>query len=67
MNRDHKIFTVYFELFGKKMKTSVKADSIYAAQAKIKDKIIFHKCEERPLNEDEQLVDVMEMLNRVIK
>lgn len=38
-----KTWTVYFEFFGKRMKTDVKADSFYAAQCKVKDKIIFHK------------------------
>jgi hypothetical protein len=61
MERPKKIFTIYFELFGKKMKTEVEADSIYAAQAKVKDKIIFHKYDERdaPMSED----DVMNAFN----
>jgi hypothetical protein len=30
------------------MKTEVQADSFYAAQCKVRDKIIFHKTEEKP-------------------
>lgn len=46
-----KTWVVYFEIFGKKMKTEVQADSFYAAQCKVKDKIIFHKTEEKPGSE----------------
>jgi hypothetical protein len=52
-----KTWTVYFELFGKKMKTDVQADSPYAAQCKVKDKIIFHRTIESqsqtPKNEED--------------
>lgn len=36
-------YTVFFELFGKKMKTTVLADSPEQAKQKVKDRIIFHK------------------------
>lgn len=52
-----KTWTVYFELFGKKMKTEVEADSFYAAQLKVKDKIIFHKTVEKPVSQSEQKID----------
>ena len=38
-------FTVWFEIFGKKMKTEVYATSVAEAKQKVKDKIIFHKIE----------------------
>lgn len=38
--------TVYFELYGKKMKTSVKASSDEEAKKIIKEKIIFHKIQD---------------------
>lgn len=53
-----KTWTVYFELFGKKMKTEVQADSYYAAQCKVKDKIVFHKVIEKPSSGDPR-VDIM--------
>lgn len=64
MDRPKKIFTIYFELFGKKMKTEVEADSIYAAQAKVKDKIIFHKYDERDVEISEQ--DLMNQLQDIL-
>jgi len=39
-------YKVYFEIFGKKMKTEVNAISSEAAKKAVKDKIIFHKVEE---------------------
>jgi hypothetical protein len=41
-----KTYTIYFELFGKKMKTTVEAENVDQAKRKIKDKIVFHKVEE---------------------
>ena len=38
-------YTIYFELFGKKMKTTIDAKSIEDAKQKVKDKILFHKIE----------------------
>ncbi len=42
-----KTWIVKFELYGKKMKTEVQADSQYTAQLKIKDKIVFHEIVEK--------------------
>lgn len=47
-------YDVYFELYGKKMKASIKANSYYEAMEAVKNKIIFHKLEikqEKPLQE----------------
>ena len=41
-----KEYTIYFKIFGKKMKTTIYADSISEAKNKLKEKIIFHKIEE---------------------
>lgn len=41
--KNTKNYSVYFEIYGKKMKAIVMAESINDAQAKVKDKIIFHK------------------------
>lgn len=53
-------WVVYFELYGKKMKTEVRADSFYAAQCKVKDQIIFHKTEEKPLTDAEKMQENMD-------
>lgn len=48
-------FDVYFELYGKKMKASVKANSYYEAMEAIKNKIVFHKLEikqEKPIQDN---------------
>jgi hypothetical protein len=38
-----KTYIIYFEIFGKKMKTIIEADSKSEAKQKVKNKIIFHK------------------------
>ena len=38
-----KNYSVYFEIYGKKMKAKVLAENMTGAQQKVKDKIIFHK------------------------
>lgn len=38
-----KNYTVYFEIYGKKMKVKILAENIKEAQDKIKNKIVFHK------------------------
>lgn len=37
------IYTIYFSIFGKNLKTNVKAGSEREAQQIIRDKIIFHE------------------------
>jgi len=39
-------YTVYFEIFGKKMKVEIKAKSKQQAEEVVKSKIIFHKIED---------------------
>ena len=41
-------YTVYFEIFGKKMKHDVEAISEADAKRKVADKIVFHKVVKRP-------------------
>lgn len=43
-----KSYTVYFELFGRKMKTTVEAESAIKAKEIIKSKIVFHDVEVKP-------------------
>jgi hypothetical protein len=40
-----KTYTIFFEIFGKKMKTTVEAENIEQAKIKIKEKVVFHKVE----------------------
>ena len=47
-----KEYTIYFEMFGKKMKTSIIALSEEMAKDRLKEKIIIHKVEEIKKNTD---------------
>jgi len=38
-----KIYKVYFEIYGKKLKVEIKANSLSEAKEKVKNSIIFHK------------------------
>jgi two-component SAPR family response regulator len=53
-----KAYTLYFELFGKKMKTTIKAKSREDAIRVIKDSIIFHKVEALPDENLKNLFDI---------
>ena len=44
MNR----YTIYFEIYGKKMKTIVFADTEAEAKQKVIARLIFHKVEKKP-------------------
>lgn len=54
-----KTFTIYFELYGKKMKTEVMALSERSAQEIIKQKIVFHKIVEKKDAKNYSLSDAM--------
>ena len=56
-----KPFTVYFEVFGKRMKTEVMAKDEAEARYLIMGKIIFHKIEERQQSGDEVLNNLRDM------
>ena len=45
-----KTFTIYFELFGKKMKTDIQALTAERAKERLKSKIVFHKVTEKTAN-----------------
>lgn len=51
-----KDFIIYFELYGKKMKTTIPAQTEDQAKQILKDKIIFHKVQEKekynPVDDD---------------
>ena len=48
-----KNFKVYFEVFGKKMKTTINASSKEDAENKVRNKIIFHKVEREVTHKQE--------------
>lgn len=55
-----KNYSVYFEIFGKKMKAKVLAESEEEAQQKVKSKIIFHKTVIEKKDEFNQAMDLMD-------
>ena len=58
-----KTYTVYFEIFGKKMKTTLKAESELQARVDIRNSITFHKVvEQMPEGQMfERLKDIFKM------
>jgi 1-deoxy-D-xylulose 5-phosphate reductoisomerase len=52
-------YTVYFEIYGKKMKTTVMANNEEEAKDFVKNKIVFYKIE-NPKDEFNQSMDMME-------
>ena len=55
-----KDYIVYFELFGKKMKTTVSAENKQDVKEYIESKIIFHKIEEEnPFQEGKDIMDFL--------
>jgi hypothetical protein len=61
-----KNYTVYFEIYGKKMKAKILAESMTDAQAKIKDKIIFHKVVEDSKDEFNQAIDMLDSMMDIL-
>jgi hypothetical protein len=58
------IYSVYFEIFGKKMRVNREADSAKEARQKVRDALIFRKVErqpEAPLESDD--VGLNDLLN----
>lgn len=55
-----KAYSVYFELYGKKMKTDVIATGLFDAQQQVLNKIKFHKVEEIPAKDNSiEAIDMM--------
>jgi hypothetical protein len=61
-----KNYTVYFDLYGKKMKAKVLAESNNDAQQKIKEKITFHKVVEDPEDEFNQATDIFNSIMDIL-
>lgn len=60
-------FTVYFEIFGKKMKTTVLAESKTAAEQQVKDQIIFHKTVEKKDDSFNETMNIFEKIKDILK
>ncbi len=59
-------YEVYFELYGKKLKTTIQADSEQHAKFLIKDRIIFHKTNEVKPKGDKHFDGAIDMLNDIL-
>ena len=59
-----KEYEIYFELFGKKLKTKVTAKSEVEAKEKIKSKIIFHKVKENQKDITEIMKDIFNIFKK---
>ena len=57
-----KNYSVYFEIYGKKMKAKVLAENMTEAQQKVKDKIIFHKT---VIEEKDYFNKAVDLLNNI--
>lgn len=57
-----KNYTVYFELFGKKLKTTVLAESEADAKRHIIDKITWHKVEVSESDEFNQSIEILDQI-----
>lgn len=56
-------YIIYFEIFGKKMKTTILAESKQHAKSKILDSIIFHKIEHKEKSYDNPISDFLKGFN----
>lgn len=61
-----KNYIVYFEMFGKKMKTTILAETETEAKQKVTDKIKWHKVVEKPNDVFNESTDMFEYLKDVI-
>lgn len=57
-----KNYTVYFEIYGKKMKTKVLAETKKDAKNQIRGKIKFHKVLKDEKDEFNQVTDIMDSI-----
>lgn len=58
-------FDVYFEIFGKKMKTRILAENEEKAKEEVKNKIVFHKVE-KSNEEFNQFMDIVDGITNII-
>jgi hypothetical protein len=60
-------YTVMFEFYGKKMKTTVMAESDQHAKEIVRSKIIFHHVGRKPDDEFNEVVDILDKLSKIFK
>jgi len=60
-----KNFDVYFEIYGKKMKATIMAESESEAKELLKNKIIFHKIEPKK-DAFQEFVDIVEGMTNIL-
>jgi hypothetical protein len=62
-----KKYILYFELFGKKMKSEVNATSEIDAKQKILDKVIFHKIQIEDCYHKNDMKEIFDMFANILK
>lgn len=63
---EQKNYTVYFELFGKKMRVKILAYNPFDAEQKVKSKITFHKTVIDKSDEFNQSTDIIDDIMNII-
>ena len=61
-----KNYTVYFEIYGKKMKTRVLARDKVEAKARVAEKMIFHKVEADKVDDFNRCMDIINEIGSII-
>lgn len=57
---------VYFEIFGKKMKTKILAETKEQAEQQVKDKIIFHKVVVDEQDEFNKAINILNSISDIL-
>lgn len=60
-----KNFDVYFEIYGKKLKTTVLAENEERAKEIVRNKIIFHKVAKNTTDTFNQVTDMLDDMNNM--
>ena len=60
-------FVVYFEIFGKKMKTTVLAETKELAEQEVRNTIIFHNTVQKKNDSFNKTVDIFDKINDILK
>ena len=61
-----KNYIVYFEIFGKKMKTTELAETMTEAKQNVINKIKWHKITEKPQDEFNQCIDILDNITDIL-
>jgi hypothetical protein len=57
-------YNIKFEIYGKKMQTTIQADSMIEAERKLRSKIIIHETKQVRDNSDDFVTDFFNMLKK---